>query len=68
VLRFKKVNQVRPFTVTIRSVDGRRVNAGIAEGQLKWISGKNVVRSPILVSWQKFVKDINSTASAHLNH
>jgi hypothetical protein len=68
VLRFKKVNQVRPFTVTIRSVGGRRVNAGIAEGQLKWISGKNVVRSPILVSWQKFVRDINSTASAHLNH
>ncbi|TVU28786.1 hypothetical protein EJB05_20319, partial [Eragrostis curvula] len=66
-LRFKKVNQVKPFTVTIRSVVGK-MKPGIFEGQLQWISGNNVVRSPILVSSQKFVKDINSTSSAHINH
>ncbi|XP_062217504.1 subtilisin-like protease 4 [Phragmites australis] len=64
-LRFKKVNQVKAFTVTIRSVGGR-MKAGIAEGQLKWVSPKNVVRSPILVSAKKFVQD-NST-TAHLSH
>ncbi|GJM86383.1 hypothetical protein PR202_ga02237 [Eleusine coracana subsp. coracana] len=65
-LRFRKVNEVRRFTVTIRSVQGR-MEKGIAEGQLKWVSGNVVVRSPILVSSQKFVRDVNSTSTAHVN-
>ncbi|KAL6911792.1 hypothetical protein ACP4OV_000597 [Aristida adscensionis] len=58
-LRFKKVNQVKTFTITISSVGGPMKEA-IAEGQLKWVSPQNVVRSPILVSSMKFVRD-NST-------
>ncbi|KAF8765445.1 hypothetical protein HU200_008590 [Digitaria exilis] len=52
-LRFKKMNQVKGFTVTIRPV-GAPMKKGIAEGQLKWVSQENVVRNPILVSFKKF--------------
>ena len=61
-LRFTKVNQEKRFTVTIRPVGARR-EKGIAEGQLRWVSRKTVVRSPILVSYKKFVQD-----TAHLTH
>ncbi|TKW40784.1 hypothetical protein SEVIR_1G269000v4 [Setaria viridis] len=64
-LRFKKVNQAKGFTVTIRPVGAPR-KKGIAQGQLKWVSPENVVSSPILVSFKKFVQD-NST-TAHLKH
>lgn len=59
-LRFKKVNQVKSFTVTIRCVSGRMKN-GVAEGQLKWVSPKHVVRSPILVSSKKLFQDNSTT-------
>ncbi|KAL6634886.1 hypothetical protein ACP70R_027557 [Stipagrostis hirtigluma subsp. patula] len=62
-LRFKKVNQVRTFTVTIRTSVGGPME-GIAEGQLKWVSPTNVVRSPILVSPKKFVRDNSTTVQA----
>ncbi|XP_066319054.1 subtilisin-like protease 1 [Miscanthus floridulus] len=65
MLLFKKVNEAKRFTVTIRSMDTSN-QEGIAEGQLAWVSPKNVVRTPILVSFKKFVKD-NST-TAHLRH
>jgi hypothetical protein len=42
------------------------IQKGIAEGHLTWVSPKNVVRTPILVSFKKFVTD-NST-TAHLRH
>ncbi|PVH66760.1 hypothetical protein PAHAL_1G339300 [Panicum hallii] len=64
-LRFTKVNEAKRFTVTIRPA-GARKEKGIAEGQLKWVSHKNVVRTPILVSYRKFVQDNSSTA--HMTH
>ncbi|CAN6238910.1 unnamed protein product [Urochloa humidicola] len=66
-LRFKKVNQAKSFTVTIRpAAAGKPREKGIAEGKLEWVSSDNVVRTPILVSFKKFVQD-NST-TAHLTH
>ncbi|CAO2040015.1 unnamed protein product [Urochloa humidicola] len=65
-LRFKKVNQKKSFTVTIRPAAGAPREKGIAEGKLEWVSNDNVVRSPILVSFKKFVQDNSSTA--HLTH
>ncbi|PWZ22619.1 Subtilisin-like protease SBT1.2 [Zea mays] len=65
VLLFKKVNEAKGFTVTIGSMD-TSIQKGIAEGHLTWVSPKNVVRTPILVSFKKFVTD-NST-TAHLRH
>ncbi|WVZ74288.1 hypothetical protein U9M48_022495 [Paspalum notatum var. saurae] len=64
-LRFKKVNQAKRFTVTIRPV-GAPLMKGIVEGHLTWVSTQNVVSSPILVSFKKFVQDNSSTA--HLRH
>ncbi|XP_006647650.1 subtilisin-like protease 4 [Oryza brachyantha] len=61
-LKFKKVNQVKKFKVTIRATNGR-LKESVAEGQLKWVSPDNVVRSPILVSSQKFFED--DTTSDH---
>ncbi|OEL22111.1 Subtilisin-like protease SBT1.2 [Dichanthelium oligosanthes] len=64
-LRFKKMNQAKRFTVTIRPVGAPR-KKGIAEGQLKWVSPNNVVHTPILVAFKKFVQD--NSSSAHLTH
>ncbi|XP_044409531.1 subtilisin-like protease 1 [Triticum aestivum] len=62
ILGFRDVNQVQTFTVTIRTKDGQKMKERIAEGQLKWVSRKHVVRSPILVSSKKFFKE-NSMAN-----
>ncbi|VAI59180.1 unnamed protein product [Triticum turgidum subsp. durum] len=61
-MAYKDVNQVQTFTVTIRTKDGQKMKERIAEGQLKWVSRKHVVRSPILVSSKKFFKE-NSMAN-----
>ncbi|KQK00675.1 subtilisin-like protease SBT1.8 [Brachypodium distachyon] len=61
-LRFKKVNEVQAFTVTIGSSTGGPMEDGVVEGHLKWVSLKHVVRSPILVSSKKFFQG-NSTAT-----
>ena len=45
-LEFSKLNEKKTFVVTLkRSREGK----GGAEGQLKWVSNKHVVRSPIVV-------------------
>ena len=61
-LRFTKVNQVQAFTVTVRSKNGP-LKKRITEGHLMWVSGKHVVRSPILVSSKKFFQKKNTTSS-----
>uniref|UniRef100_A0A0D9VJ78 Subtilisin-like protease n=1 Tax=Leersia perrieri TaxID=77586 RepID=A0A0D9VJ78_9ORYZ len=66
-LRFKKVNQVKKFTLTISGAKGRMKDGAVAEGHLKWVSPDNVVRSPIVVSAKKFIKD-NSTTAHHARH
>ncbi|KAG2567950.1 subtilisin-like protease 1 [Panicum virgatum] len=47
-LTFKAVDEVLNYSVTIKSADGR-APASPVEGQLKWVCGKYVVRSPLLV-------------------
>ncbi|KAL6651187.1 hypothetical protein ACP70R_010112 [Stipagrostis hirtigluma subsp. patula] len=47
-LTFKALEEVQKYAVTIKSADGK-MPTGIVEGQLRWVSGKYVVRSPILV-------------------
>ncbi|BAF09579.1 subtilisin-like protease 1 [Oryza sativa Japonica Group] len=66
-LRFKKVNQVRKFTVTFRGANGGPMKGGVAEGQLRWVSPDHVVRSPIVVSAQKFLNG-NTSSSDHAGH
>ncbi|KAE8788101.1 subtilisin-like protease SBT1.2 [Hordeum vulgare] len=57
LLGFREMNEVQTFTVTIRTKDGQTMKDRIAEGQLKWVSRKHVVRSPIVVSRKKFFKE-----------
>jgi hypothetical protein len=47
-LTFKALDEVQNYAVNIKSASGRVPDAPI-EGQLKWVSGKTVVRSPILI-------------------
>lgn len=48
-LTFKALEEVLNYSVTIKSADGRALT-GPVEGESKWVSGKYVVRSPILVT------------------
>ncbi|XP_062186019.1 subtilisin-like protease 1 [Phragmites australis] len=48
-LTFKALDEILNYVVTVKSTSGR-APAGTIEGQLKWVSGKYVVRSPILVT------------------
>lgn len=48
-LTFKALEEVQSYTVTVKSASGR-APASTIEGQLKWVSGKYVVRSPIHIS------------------
>ncbi|XP_062227440.1 subtilisin-like protease 1 [Phragmites australis] len=48
-LTFKTLDEVLNYAVTVKSESGR-APAGTVEGQLKWVSGKYVVRSPILIT------------------
>ncbi|KAI4981001.1 hypothetical protein ZWY2020_021486 [Hordeum vulgare] len=57
LLGFREMNEVQTFTVTIRTKDGQTMKDRIAEGQLKWVSRKHVVRSPIVVSRKMFFKE-----------
>ncbi|KAG8059962.1 hypothetical protein GUJ93_ZPchr0002g23445 [Zizania palustris] len=63
-LKFWRVNQVKTFMVTIRAAGAGRMEEGVAEGQLNWVSPDNVVRSPILVSSKKLVEGEDSSASS----
>uniref|UniRef100_A0ACD5Z3T9 Uncharacterized protein n=1 Tax=Avena sativa TaxID=4498 RepID=A0ACD5Z3T9_AVESA len=63
-LSFTEVNQVQTFTVTIASKKGK-LKKRITEGQLKWVSLKHVVRSPIIVSSKKFFQKNTTTADQH---
>ncbi|CAM0944660.1 unnamed protein product [Alopecurus aequalis] len=63
-LRFTEVNQVQAFTVTIRSKNGQ-LKKRITEGQLKWVSRKHVVRSPIVVSSKKFFQNNSTSTNMH---
>ncbi|KAM0846198.1 hypothetical protein ACQ4PT_055839 [Festuca glaucescens] len=63
-LRFSAVNEVQTFTVTISSKNVR-LKKRITEGQLKWVSGKHVVRSPIVVSSKKFFQKNTTSADQH---
>ncbi|KAK3144007.1 hypothetical protein QOZ80_4AG0307700 [Eleusine coracana subsp. coracana] len=47
-LTFKALDEVLNYAVTIKSASGK-VPTGPIEGQLKWVSGNYVVRSPILI-------------------
>ncbi|KAF0891266.1 hypothetical protein E2562_009443 [Oryza meyeriana var. granulata] len=47
-LTFKALNEVLNYTVAVKSASGQ-APASTIEGQLKWVSGKYVVRSPILI-------------------
>ncbi|XP_039134612.1 subtilisin-like protease 4 [Dioscorea cayenensis subsp. rotundata] len=46
-LQFKGINEEKSFTVSFNG--GSIHGVGLVEGQLRWISGKRVVRSPICV-------------------
>ncbi|AQK45713.1 subtilisin-like protease 1 [Zea mays] len=48
-LTFKALEEVLNYSVTIKSANGQALT-GPVEGELKWLSGKYVVRSPILVT------------------
>jgi len=48
-LTFKALEEVLNYSVTIKSANGRALT-GPVEGEIKWVSGKYVVRSPILVT------------------
>ncbi|CAD5188711.1 unnamed protein product [Musa acuminata subsp. malaccensis] len=45
-LSFKKVNQKKSFSISFRRSGGR---SGRVSGQLRWVSRKHVVRSPISI-------------------
>ncbi|THU73499.1 hypothetical protein C4D60_Mb04t23520 [Musa balbisiana] len=49
-LSFTSVNEKKTFKITFESKGGG--GSGNAEGQLKWVSGKHVVRSPIAISFK----------------
>ncbi|URD78614.1 subtilisin-like protease [Musa troglodytarum] len=46
-LSFEKVDEKKSFSITFRRRGGRR--QGAVEGQLRWVSTKHVVRSPISI-------------------
>jgi subtilisin family serine protease len=48
-LTFKALEEVLNYSVTIKSANGQALT-GPVEGEMKWVSGKYVVRSPILVT------------------
>ncbi|KAL5214620.1 hypothetical protein ABZP36_003772 [Zizania latifolia] len=48
-LTFKALEEVLSYTITIKSTSGQPSSASTIEGQLKWVSGNYVVRSPILI-------------------
>ncbi|WVZ86688.1 hypothetical protein U9M48_033437 [Paspalum notatum var. saurae] len=48
-LTFKELDEVLNYSVTIKSANDQ-APTGPVEGQLKWVSGRYVVRSPILVT------------------
>nr|BAK08126.1 predicted protein [Hordeum vulgare subsp. vulgare] len=45
-LTFKELDEVLNYTVTVKAA---AVPDGVIEGQLKWVSSKHLVRSPILI-------------------
>ncbi|KAL5215439.1 hypothetical protein ABZP36_006840 [Zizania latifolia] len=48
-LTFMALEEVLNYTITVKSASGQPSPASTIEGQLKWVSGNYVVRSPILI-------------------